>query len=70
MYAFHNPSSEPFTLIFFKDINIAKVGEGSVICYQARIIPGDSGITISIANDKVAFPLTDGQDKSEYFREI
>ncbi len=35
MYAFHNPSSEPFSLVFFKDINIAKVGEGGVIRYQA-----------------------------------
>lgn len=36
MYAFHNPSSKPFALMFFKDIDIAKVGEGRIICYQTR----------------------------------
>jgi hypothetical protein len=34
MYAFHNPSSKSLSLIFFKDIDIAKVSECSIIRYQ------------------------------------
>ncbi len=34
MYAFYKPFSEPFSLIFFKNINIAKVSECSIISYQ------------------------------------
>ena len=34
MYAFYNPSSKSLPLIFFKNINIAKVSECSIIGYQ------------------------------------
>lgn len=36
MNALHEPSAKPFTLILLKYVNIAKISEGGIVCYQPR----------------------------------
>lgn len=60
MYTFHHPSSQSLALIFFKNIDITKVSESCIICYQTS----EAYLFIRMINAKVKTFFIDAETLS------